>query len=73
LKNPRDKLQEYVMKNRGFHLRNLRWLSRDLDNAIQDRTNITLYNVLLETLQLLSEIFLSAVLGFRDIWLARVV
>jgi len=34
---------------------------------------ILLYNTLLETLQLLSEIFLSVVLGFRDIWLARVV
>jgi len=33
----RDKLQEYVMKNRKFYFKNLIWPSNNLEDQVQDR------------------------------------
>jgi len=32
-----DQLQEFAIKNGGFHLKNLRWFCPDLGTAIQDQ------------------------------------
>jgi len=39
LESSQDKLQEYAIKNWGFHLQNLRWPLRDLDNTLQGHTD----------------------------------
>jgi len=42
LESSRDKLQEYVIKNRGFCLRNWRWPSRDLQMTLQGQIIATI-------------------------------
>ena len=70
LESSRDKLQEYVIKSIEFRLKNRRWPSHDFQIIFQGQSNDTSY-VPLETIQLLSEIFLSAGLSFRDILLSK--
>jgi len=43
LESSRDKLQEYVIKNREFYLKNSKWFLCDLDSVIQGHTNIIIW------------------------------
>lgn len=56
LKISRQLLQEYKLKIRGFHLKNLRWLPSDFEDLVQDPT--VMRNALFNPATFLFNIFL---------------
>jgi len=58
------KLLEYAIKYKGFYLRNWKWPSHYLQATIQAYQSLPSIFVLLNTMQLSSETFLSAGLNF---------
>jgi len=47
LESSPDELQEYAIKNGGFHLKNSKYFLCDLDGAIQSQTDMIIKKVIL--------------------------